>query len=208
MHDYLDEEISAEHEMELKNHLKQCSECQKHFYELEKSIALVKSIAHIAAPDDLTMKVMDRLPKEKKKVGVQRWFRHHPLLTAASLFLVLMMGSVFSTWNKEHDLSVSKQPNLLVQNDTVIVPEGEVVKGDVMVRNGSIRIEGQVEGNVTVINGEKYMASAGNVTGEIKEINAIFEWIWYYMKNTAKEIVNLFEEQENSEEQSHGVAVF
>lgn len=208
MHDYLDEEISDEHEMELKKHLKQCSECQKHFYELEKSIALVKSIAHMAAPDDFTMKIMDRLPKEKKKVGVQRWFRHHPLLTAASLFLVLMMGSVFSTWNKEHDLSVSKQPNLLVQNDTVIVPEGEVVKGDVMVRNGSIRIEGQVEGNVTVINGEKYMASAGNVTGEIKEINAIFEWIWYYMKNTAKEMVNLFEEKENSKEQSQGVAVF
>lgn len=206
MHDYLDEEISVEHEMELKNHLKQCSECQKYFYELEKSIALVKSIAHIAAPDDFTMKVMNKLPKEKKKVGVQRWFRHHPLLTAASLFLVLMMGSVFSTWNKEHSLSVSKQPNLVVQNDTVIVPEGEVVKGDVVVRNGSIRIEGEVEGNVTVINGEQYMASAGNVTGEIKEINAIFEWIWYYMKNTAQDLINLF--GDSGKEQSQGVAVF
>lgn len=207
MHDYLDEEISTEHEMELKKHLKQCSDCQKHFYELEKSIVLVKSIAHIAAPDNFTNNVMNRLPKEKKKVGVQRWFRHHPLLTAASLFLVLMMGSVFSTWNTDHDLSVSKQPNLVVQNDTVIVPEGEVVKGDVVVRNGSIRIEGEVEGNVTVINGERYMASAGNVTGEINEINAIFGWIWYYMKNTAKEIVNLFDDTESNEEQSLGVAV-
>jgi anti-sigma factor RsiW len=210
MHEYLDDEITSEHERELKEHLLKCDDCQKHFHELEKSIALVKSIAHIAAPDDFTMKVMNKLPKEKKKVGVQRWFRHHPLLTAASLFLVLMMGSLFSTWNTESDLSVSKQPNLVVKNDTVIVPEGEIVKGDVVVRNGSLRIEGQVDGNVTVINGEingeKYMASAGQVTGEIREINAIFEWIWYYMKNTAKEVVNFFEESD--EEQSLGVAVF
>lgn len=208
MHEYLDEEISTEHEKELKQHLQQCPECQKHFHELEKTIALVQGIAHIAAPDDFTQKIMNKLPKEKKKVGVQRWFRHHPLLTAASLFLVLMMGSVLSTWNKEQDLSVSKQPNLIVNNDTVIVPEGEIVKGDVVVRNGSLRIEGEVDGNVTVINGEKYMASAGNVTGEIKEINAIFEWIWYYMKNTAKEVINLFEDGEKGEEQSLGVAVF
>lgn len=207
MHEYLDEEIPTPHEKELKEHLIKCPDCQKHFHELEKSVALVKSIAHIAAPDDFTMKVMSKLPKEKKKVSVQRWFRHHPLLTAASLFLVLMMGSVLSTWNKEQDISVSKQPNLVIQNDTVIVPEGEVVKGDVVVRNGKLKIEGQIDGNVTIINGEQYMASAGQVTGEIKEIDAIFEWIWYYMKNTAKEVVNLFEDKENNEEQSLGVTV-
>ncbi|WP_019156647.1 anti-sigma factor family protein [Robertmurraya massiliosenegalensis] len=204
MHEYLDEEISTEHEKELKEHLLQCPDCQKHFHELEKSLALVKSIAHVAASDDFTMKVMNRLPKEKKKVGVQRWLRHHPLITAASLFLVLMVGSLFSTWNTGHDLSVSKQPNLIVQNDTVIVPEGEVVKGDVVVRNGTLVIEGQIDGNATVINGEKYLASAGDVTGDVKEINAIFEWIWYHMKNMAKEAINFFEESE----QSQGVAVF
>jgi anti-sigma factor RsiW len=212
MHEYLDEEISAEHVKELKEHLSQCADCQKHFHELEKSVALVKSIAHISAPDDFTMRVMNKLPKEKKKVGVQRWFRHHPLLTAASLFLVLMMGSLFSTWNTEKDLSVSKQPNLIVRNDTVIVPEGETVKGDVMVRNGSLKIEGEVDGNVTVINGEiingdKYMASAGQVTGEITEINAIFDWLWYHMKKTAKEVVNFFDDKGDGE-QSHGVTVF
>lgn len=207
MHEYLDEEISAEHERELKEHLLHCKDCLQHFHELEKSIALVKSIAHIPAPEDFTMKVMSKLPKEKKKVGMQRWLRHHPLLTAASLFIVLMVGSLFSTWNTDQDLSVSKQPNLIVRNDTVIVPEGEVVKGDVVVRNGSLRIEGEIDGNVTVINGEKYMASAGQVTGEITEINAIFDWIWYHMKKTAKEVVNLFDDKEK-EEQSLGVAVF
>jgi anti-sigma factor RsiW len=200
MHEYLDEEISAEHEKELRAHLQSCEECQNHFHELKKTIALVQSTSHIQAPDNFTANVMAKLPKEKRKVGVQRWFRQHPLLTAASLFLVLMMGSLISSWDQDHQLSVSKQPNLVVENDKVIVPEGEVVKGDVVVKNGTLEIQGQVEGNVTVINGEQYMASAGKVTGEIEEVNAIFEWIWYHIKKASKDIVSVFDNDEAEKE--------
>lgn len=57
-------------------------------------------------------------------------------------------------------------------------------------RNGDIRIEGEVQGDVTVINGEKYMASAGNVTGEIEEIDEAFGWMWFKLK---KAVVGVFE---------------
>lgn len=199
MHEYLDDEISEEHEKILREHLQSCSDCQEYFRELNKAIALVQSTSHIQASDDFTSKVMAGLPKEKKKTEIQRWFRSHPLLTAASLFLALMTGSIFSTWNEEHQFSVSKQPNLIVENDTVIVPEGEVVKGDVVVRNGKVKIEGEVQGDVTVINGEKYMASAGNVTGEITEVNEVFEWIWYHIKDTVKNTANLFDSDEKEQ---------
>ncbi|MCM3666814.1 anti-sigma factor [Mesobacillus subterraneus] len=199
MHEYLDDEITEEHEKILREHLQSCSDCQEYFRELNKAIALVQSTSHIQAPDDFTSKVMAGLPKEKKKTEIQRWFRSHPLLTAASLFIALMTGSIFTTWNEEHQFSVSKQPNLLVENDTVIVPKGEVVKGDVVVRNGKVKIEGEVQGNVTVINGEKYLASAGNVTGEITEVNEVFEWIWYHIKKTAKNTANLFESEEKEQ---------
>src|SRR5690606_40700869 len=113
--------------------------------------------------------------KEKRSEGVRRWLRHHPLLAAASLFIFLMGASLFSGWNDDDQFSVTAQPNLIVENGVVVVPEGEVVEGDITVKNGDIRIEGEVNGDVTVINGEKYMASAGNVTGEIEEINQMFE---------------------------------
>lgn len=199
MHEYLDEEIPEEHEKALREHLQSCRDCQEYFRELNKAIALVQSTSHIQAPEDFTSKVMAGLPKEKKKTEIQRWFRSHPLLTAASLFLALMTGSIFSTWNEDHQFSVSKQPNLIVENDTVIVPEGEVVKGDVVVRNGKVKIEGVVQGNVTVINGEKYLASAGDVTGEITEVNKVFEWIWYHIKKTAKNTADLFENDEKEQ---------
>ncbi|WP_026585118.1 anti-sigma factor family protein [Bacillus sp. J33] len=200
MHEYLDEEISAEHEKELREHLQNCEDCQNHFHELKRTIALVQSTSHIQAPDNFTANVMAKLPKEKRKVGVQRWFRQRPLLTAASLFLVLMMGSLVSSWDQDHQLSVSKQPNLVVQNDKVIVPEGEVVKGDVVVKNGNLEIQGKIDGNATVINGEQYMASAGKVTGEIEEVNAIFEWIWYHIKKASKDIVNVFDADDSEKE--------
>ena len=196
MHEYLDEEIDPENEMILREHLKGCKECETLFNEFRKTIAVVKGTSKMQAPPDFTAKVMASLPKEKKKVGMQRWLRNHPLIAAASLFLVLMMGSVLSTWNQEREFSVSKQENLVVQNNTVIVPEGEVVKGDVIVRNGELKIEGEVQGDVTVINGEKYLASAGHVTGQIEEVNEVFDWIWYHMKKTAFDVIDIFNESE------------
>ncbi|MEH7250788.1 anti-sigma factor [Neobacillus niacini] len=196
MHEYLDEEIDPQNEMILREHLKGCKDCETLFNEFKRTIAVVKGSSRMQAPPNFTANVMARLPKEKKKVGVQRWMRNHPLIAAASLFLVLMMGSIFSTWNQEREFSVSKQENLIVQNDTVIVPEGEVVKGDVIVRNGKLKIEGEVQGNVTVINGEQYLASAGRVTGQIEEVNEVFDWIWYHMKKTAIEVVDIFNDSE------------
>ncbi len=192
MHEYLDEEIDEHDEQLLKKHLQTCPKCQNYFHELEKAIALVQSTSHIQAPSNFTENVMARLPKERKRVGVNRWFRHHPLLTAASLFIILMTGSLLSTWNKDHEFSVTKQPDLVVHNNTVIVPEGKVIKGDITVRNGDLQVEGKVEGDVTVINGENYMASAGNVTGEIKVVNEVFDWIWYHIKKTSKELISVF----------------
>ena len=197
MHDYLDGDLNREKEEMLKHHLQECSECQHHFHELKKAIAFVQSTSHISASADFTDKVMSRLPKEKKKVGVERWFRHHPLLTAAALFLFFMTGSFLTSWNDNQDFSFTKNAKLVVQDHTVVVPEGEVVNGDLTVRNGDVKIEGKVTGNVTVINGnvtvnngKQYLASAGSVTGEIHEIDAAFEWLWYQITKGAKDTVD------------------
>ncbi|MBO0962447.1 anti-sigma-W factor RsiW [Neobacillus sp. MM2021_6] len=196
MHEYLDEEIVPEKEQILREHLQSCKECETIFNELKKTVAFVKSLSHMQAPADFTANVLARLPKEKKKVWMQRWFRNHPMLAAASVFILLMMGSIFSTWNQDREFSVSKQKNLVVKNNTVIVPKGETVKGDVVVRNGKLKIEGEIQGNVTVINGEKYLASAGHVTGQIEEVNEVFDWIWYHMKRTAQEVIDVFNQPE------------
>ena len=194
MHEYLDGDISREHEQVLKKHLKTCEKCQKHMHELSDTIAFVTSAAHITAPPHFEEEVMKRLPRPKNRVGVQKWLRRHPLLIAAAMFMLLMGGTLIGNYTNDDQFSVTKQPNLIVDGQTVIVPEGEVVKGDIVVKNGDIVIEGEVDGSVTVING-KYMASTSVVTGEVKEINEVFEWIWYEMKRMASDFMALFEDE-------------
>jgi anti-sigma factor RsiW len=193
MHDYLDEDITTDNEIELRDHLYHCSECQKHFHELKKAIALVQSTSHIHAPTDFTSKVMAKLPQEKKTVRVKRWMSVHPLVTAAAVFFVLMTGSIFSNWTEDQKLAVSKQENIRIEDNTVIVPAGKIVEGDLVVRNGDLKIEGEVRGNVTVINGSQYLASAGSVSGDIEEIDQMFEWMWFHIKQGVKDALSFID---------------
>ena len=191
MHEYLDGDISREHEQQLKKHLQVCSKCQQHMHQLSDTIAFVKSAAHITAPPNFEEQVMKRLPKPKQRLGVQKWLRRHPIIVAAAVFLFFMSATLLNNYPND-EFSVTKQPNLVVDGQTVIVPEGEVVKGDIVVKNGDLVIEGEVDGNVTVINGQ-YMASTAVVTGQIEEIDETFEWLWYEMKRMANDFMALFE---------------
>lgn len=192
MHEYLDGEISREHEQQLKKHLQMCSDCRQHMHELSDTIAFVKSAAHITAPPHFEEEVMKRLPKGKNRVGIQKWLRRHPIVVAAAVFFLFMSATMLSSYSND-EFSVTKQPNLIVDGQTVIVPKGEIVKGDIVVKNGDLVIEGEVDGDVIVINGE-YMASTSVVTGQIKEIDQVFEWLWYETKAMANDFVNFFKD--------------
>ncbi|KAB2490069.1 anti-sigma factor family protein [Priestia endophytica] len=192
MHEYLDGDIEAADEQKLRKHLQECEECSEHFRELKRTIAFIQSTSHVSAPANFTEGVMKRLPVERKRAKARRWLQGHPLLTAAAVFFVLMLGGALSSWSNNSEFSVSKQDNVEVKGHTAIVPEGKTVQGDLVVRNGNTRIEGKVNGSVTVINGSNYLASAGEVTGEIRELDQMFEWLWYKMKSTTDNIVHAF----------------
>ena len=192
MHEYLDGDISREHEHELKQHLQHCAACKQHMHELSDTIAFVKGAAQITAPLHFEQQVMARLPKRKASFGVQKWLRRHPVIVAAALFFLFMSASLLGGFSTDNQFSVTTQSNLVVEGKTVTVPAGEVVKGDIVVKNGDIIVEGEVEGNVTVINGNQYMASTAAVTGQIEEIDQAFEWLWYKIKSAAQQVVSAF----------------
>ncbi|MBB4825240.1 anti-sigma factor RsiW [Sporosarcina luteola] len=185
MHAYLDGDISREEERKLKEHLTECPSCKEMMDELQSAVSFLQLAEPVKAPEGFVSGVMDRLPKEKPKAGIHRLLRRHPLIAAAAMFVVLMSATLFSSYSNQH-FSVTKQPNLVIEGETVVVPAGETVKGDIVVKNGNIRIEGEVDGNVTVINGSKYMASTAVVTGKSEEIDKAFDWLWYNIKTTVK----------------------
>lgn len=182
MHHYLDGDITKEDEQQLRSHLESCEACQQHFQELKRTVTLVTSNIEIKPRANFTSNVMAQLPKEKKGMTFKRWLKLHPIFTAAAIFFVLMIGGVFSAWNQDQQLTYPKGKNLVVENDTVIVPEGVTIEDDLEVKNANIRVEGEVLGKVILINGDNLTASAGTVTGDIKEIDQVFSWMWYKLK--------------------------
>lgn len=198
MHKYLDGDLVKEEEVGLSEHLEDCVPCQQHFHELKRTITLIKSAEHFEAPVNFTASVMNSLPTEKKRVKYLRWFKMHPMVTAAAIFFILMFSGVFTSWNQDNQLVVSKQDNLVIEGDTVIVPEGEIVKGDLLVKNGNLIIKGTVDGDVTLVNGKLIednpldsgglMASVGEVNGEFETVDKMFDWIWYQIKSFTKTI--------------------
>ncbi|WP_347552702.1 anti-sigma factor [Pseudalkalibacillus hwajinpoensis] len=198
MHNVLDEEATKEQRRQLFDHLQTCGDCKEHYEELKKTQSFLLSSPSMKAPDGFTSKVMQQLPQEKRTFWIKRWLKSHPIVTAAVLFLALMAGSVYSSWTSEDQLSaLSGNLRFDQETNTVIVPEGEVVEGDLTVKNRNLEIEGQVRGDVLVINGEQYMASAGQVTGDIKEVDHILDWTWYQLKNIFNELGNFFTEEDS-----------
>ncbi|MBQ0137975.1 MAG: anti-sigma factor [Kurthia sp.] len=187
MHEYLDGDITPNHEHEMQQHLHECTDCQQHMNELQHVVHMLKTLPAVQVPKGFVEGVMDKLPRTRINAGRGSWLRRHPFLIAAAVFVLLMSASLLSGYNGNKEFSVTNQPGLIVEGNTVTVPKAATVKGDVIVENGDLIIEGTVDGDVTVVNGQ-YMASTANVTGQIEEVDETFEWIWYTIKDKAKKI--------------------
>lgn len=186
LHNYLDESLTLLEKKELENHLFHCDTCEKHLNELRKTVALIQSASHIKAPANFTENVMKQLPKQRKTIKWKTWLRKHPFLLTAAVFTFVFILSLSSIWSEgKRDIVVKGDGHFIVDEERglVVIPEGKKVSGDLIVRNGNIEVAGEVEGNIIVINGEQYLASAGQVTGEIQEINEFFSWLWYQVKS-------------------------
>ncbi|QGH32767.1 anti-sigma factor [Gracilibacillus salitolerans] len=192
MHQYLDGDITRNDEQRLRSHLQSCEACQKHFQELKRTVALVTANIELKPSTDFTSNVMAGLPKEKKRMTAKRWMKLHPMITAAAIFFIFMFSGILSAWNQEQQqLSYPKGQNLIVENDTVIVPKDVVIEDDLEIKNANVKVEGKVLGDVILINGEHLSASAGKIAGEIKEVDQIFNWMWYKLKDLVESVFSL-----------------
>ncbi|WP_310551715.1 zf-HC2 domain-containing protein [Paenibacillus glufosinatiresistens] len=183
MHDYLDDDLPGSQQRELKEHLLSCPDCRAKFKELEQTDLLLFSMMHHTptVSDDLMGKIMGALPPAKKENRFLAWIKSHPAVTAASFFLLVMLMSTLTFRNQDNQLVVKGNDldQVVIQGDTVIVPNGTKIAGDLTVENGKTRVYGEVNGNLTVIDGSLYKASTAQISGQVKSIDQTVSWIWY-----------------------------
>ena len=190
IHKVLDREASEQERHEVEKHIANCDDCRKRFEQLDQTDVMLRSLTKENVPDFFTEKVMAKIAKEAEKESrVLKWLKRHPFGAAASLFIVLMAGYIFSLWEQApFSAEVQGKGNISYEgHHTVVVPKGETIKGNLIVRNGKVKIEGRVDGNVILINSDSMLASAGHVTGDIKEVNQILEWLWFHVKQFFRE---------------------
>ncbi|WP_018753622.1 zf-HC2 domain-containing protein [Paenibacillus sanguinis] len=194
MHDYLDGELSRADAEQLKQHLECCPECQKQFKELEQTemllFAAIKQHTNVSAPDELVNRIISQIPKQPKQQAWIQWIRRHPALTAAAMFLLVMVFSAVSIWDSDDQLVVkgADLEQVIIQGDTVTVPSNSKIAGNLTIQNGKAEIYGEVQGNLTVIDGSYYQASTAHIAGEVKQIDQALDLIWYRITNTFTEV--------------------
>lgn len=193
IHDYLDDDLPQEQALKLKGHLAGCSACSARFHELEQTdMMLFATLRHNAffASDELVDRIMGKIPKQRKQAAWIGWIRRHPALTSAAIFLVVMLFSAISLWESDDQLVVKTADldQVIIHGDTVTVPSGSTVAGNLTVENGKAEIYGDVQGNLTVIDGSYYQASTAHIAGEVKSIDQALDWIWYRITNLFTEV--------------------
>ncbi|MCQ6560937.1 zf-HC2 domain-containing protein [Paenibacillus mendelii] len=188
MHDYLDSELPRDDVLQLKNHLLSCTACRVRYEQLERTEALMRSKMDSPAIMDseqsarLTQRIVSQFPaKRRRATGWTRWIRKHPAVSVAALFAIVMFSSFVTMWQQDTQLSISGADlaQLVIDGDTVTVPEGVHIQGDLTIENGKANVLGDVEGNVTVIDGQLYQASTAHISGQVKKIDQALDWFWY-----------------------------
>lgn len=181
MHEYLDGDLEAAESALLKKHLIACPSCNRMFKQMEQAEALVRMMPKSPVPEGLTARIMSRIPEPEKRTRWFTWVKNHPAVSVASVFLLVMISSFLSLWNEDQDMVV-KGANLdqvVIRGDTVIIPEGHTVQGDLMVKRGKIQVDGSVEGDLTVIDGSYNLASTAYISGHVNKVDETLEWLWY-----------------------------
>lgn len=182
MHDLLDDDLERTCAIDLKEHMLACPACHEKFRQLETTERLMYGFNHRLQPpaEDLKDRVMAIIPKPRQQSPLFLWVKRHPAITVAAVFIIVMMTSAISMFNADQQMMVKGQlDGVVIEKNKVIVPSGKVVKGDLTIHNGEAEVYGDVEGNLTVVDGKVYQASTAHISGSVQQINETLDWLWY-----------------------------
>ena len=183
LHEYLDGGLQGRDSAALKQHLLVCAECRRRLQQFEKMEALISAKTPSEVPEGLTERIMQSLPPVKRQNPFYRWVRKHPAVSVAAVFFLVMFSSFVASWNDNQELLVkgSDLESVVIKGNTVYIPAGATVSGDLTVENGVTQVDGDIKGSLIVIDGKVNLASTAHISGQVKMIDEAFSWLWYKM---------------------------
>lgn len=184
MHGYLDEDVDVRDVSELKSHLAACSSCRQMLGQLERTEANLRVPQKLVVPAGLKESIMQHIPRSAKQNRRMPRLKLHPLSIAACAILLMVVAHyTFRVYSDQEMVVQGTLDQLFISGDTVVVPAGVTVVGNLKVKRGKIQIDGNVEGDVTVIDGSYNLASSAYISGRVTIIDETMDWVWYKIKN-------------------------
>ncbi|MGM8216671.1 zf-HC2 domain-containing protein [Bacillaceae bacterium W0354] len=204
IHQYFDNELSTNDETQLKHHLMECSDCQQHFREIKQVHENISKLEPVQVPDNLKENIMNQLPKDSKAKKYTKLLKEHPFITAAAVFFVLLLTSTLTQYYNDEHLYLTQHEGVITEGNVVIIPEGEVIEGDFLVKNADVIIRGQIKGDLTLINSKiidennsqysfNQTYAHSNVDGEINIIDRYASWVFYKFQSGFDQIKSLLD---------------
>ncbi len=180
MHHHLDGDLSEERMAQLQVHLSACVDCRERFEQLHKTLACIQYFPEMEGSSDFCQRVMQHLPKVKPLKRLVSWLKRYPGRSLASVCGVCVIGALVMSWDVEKKLVVKipDEDQIVINGGNVHVPEQAVIHGDMYVANGVIQLDGDVEGDLIVMNGDYSMTPNASVSGEVHQISYSYErWL-------------------------------
>lgn len=173
MHEYLDGDLSKEQLIELKLHMDDCAGCHDRFEQLHKTLACIAYYPDEDVSEDFCQRIMGNVPKVKMMRRLFSWMKLYPYTSVASMCGLIFFGAWIMSLDMERKLVVKipNQDSVVINGSHVHIPEQTIIHGDVFVQNGTIQVEGLIEGDLVVMNGEYAIDSPQQIEGEIHQIS-------------------------------------
>lgn len=149
---YLDGDITVAEYRQLRDHLNECLRCRDDWHGLERTVRQVESLERMHVSDQFMPALLSQLPIRRKMP--RAWKRWTVEAAAAVVILTVVgFGSASSGYTAMVTMPGPTGPRTVTSTQVTMLPENSVLEGNLTVVHGDVYIAGRVNGNVTAVEG-------------------------------------------------------